>query len=492
VISDHDYGRIVRAQIEAPPPGESQLHAFMRLFWHVVDTSDFLDNWHLHAKCDVLESMSRGELRSVTISEPPASCKTLLCSVFWPLKHWIKDPTASWLMLGWDPTNVKSASGKVRTIVDSDLFKAAFPEFRLASSAQPEGDFDTTKGGKRVSKSVGENITGKHFTHHVYDDLLKPQAIKSDVAGEHQPALLNARRLVEVIATTRAKDLRTLTRLLTAQRLHEMDPTGALREDPDWEHLTFPEEHAPQKWVGLSQAYEKREQEGELLWPARRPPEVIERLKKGLRNDYFAQYNQDPLASGATVLAIEDFHYLKALPKLTESRIVASWDLNFGGKNKSDPSKSRVAWQLWAEHYAKTGKPYYYLLAGSAQHFDYTQSKAKIRALKLDPLWGQAQAWLVEAKANGPAIMSDLEDEFNFVACEPGSVNKVTRMLPHLEAIKCGEVLWDPQCAGIVAEIQKVPKGVYDDHWDCTSQALSYLRLNTASAAQALAEYLRG
>src|SRR6188768_627404 len=100
MISEHDYAKIVRAQIEEPPPGESSLHAFMRLFWDLVEPRAFQDNWHLHAKCTVLEGVSSKHLQCVTISEPPGSCKTLLTSVFWPVWHWAKsDMRDSWMFL---------------------------------------------------------------------------------------------------------------------------------------------------------------------------------------------------------------------------------------------------------------------------------------------------------------------------------------------------------------------------------------------------------
>src|ERR1700733_15051340 len=72
---------------------EKSLHAFVMQFWHILEPqTPLVDGWPLHAMCEHLEAVSRGELKRLLINISPGSMKSLLVNVFWPAWEWIHFP----------------------------------------------------------------------------------------------------------------------------------------------------------------------------------------------------------------------------------------------------------------------------------------------------------------------------------------------------------------------------------------------------------------
>lgn len=491
IISNDHRPALYRAQVEDPPAGETSLHAFMRLFWPLVEPHRFRDGWHLHAKCEVLQEVSRRERRQVIINEPPGSCKSLLVNVFWPAWHWLTvDPTEAMLFGAYDVSNVNRDASKFLDLLRSPLVRQAWPEFRIGPDKEKKAieEFTNEHKGLRVGRSTGMNVTGKHFGLHVYDDLINPYQIIEDAPGDQQKALQNAYRWVTKIAASRVNPVLSdrIVKVMIMQRLHEDDPAGLMLKEGGWDHLCFPEEYEPNaSWIvgDLSARFDRR-QPGELLWPEVRGRARVEQLKKELQHaGTAAQLQQNPSPTTGGLIEKGQLGRFHEWPDLSRAQIIQSWDLTF----KSEKTEhSRVAWQLWA----RIGE-YDYLLGAGADWLDYAQTKAKMRELSKHERWSLARAWLVEEKANGPALVSDLKDEFRqLVLFEPGSSNKLERMGPHLDRVRTGFVLFPhesiaPWVTEVIEEICKFPRASRDDHWDCVTQALAYLqtgKLNFAAA----------
>ncbi len=477
-----------------PPKGESPLHVFMRHTWHIVEPRDFVDGRHLHAKCEVLTEVHTGGIRDLVLNESPGSCKSLLVNVFWPAFIWLEhDPKTAMAFASYDIDLVNRDARRFVELLTSPLVRNAYPEFELDPN-QSITEFMNSEKGARFGTSPGRKFTGRHYDGHVYDDLIKPQAILANVAGAHQKALQEAERWVKQTASNRAKDPEKLWRVLIAQRLHELDPSGVLLSEGGWEHLCFPERFEPNAtWIigGLTKRFEWRTEPGELLWPERRGEKAVTRSEKNLGSqadiDAQLQQNPSPTTGGVIDRGRLSYYDYDVPHKLKDCRVITSWDLSFG---KEQVENSRCAWHLWAE----TPDGFYDLLDAGAAHLSYTKAKAKVLLLQHEIQWNEAQTWLVEDKANGTALMSDLEDVLNMQPFQPGAANKVERMLPHIELIHGGKVRFPKDrngrvpswCDEVLTEICKVPRGTYDDHFDCMSQALSYLVHGAVSYKQAL------
>lgn len=457
-----------------------------------------MDGRHLHAKCEALHSVLNDEIHNLVINEPPGSCKSMLLNVFLPAYIWlVEDPAHRMLFASYSKTLSDRDAGKVIELLRSPLVKAAYPEFSLGPDKEKKaaGNFYNDHGGHRFNASTpGGQLTGLHFHLHVYDDPIKPESVLTGVGEEFQTALNASMRWIGNTAGSRFIPSVDGKRILMMQRLHDADPAGRLLQEGGWEHLCFPEEYVPgAKWIrgDLTTKLEWRTEPGELLWPERRDARKLARDKKAMGDaaTVSAQLQQNPTPDSGGILErkwITD-HAYQTPPRLDRCQLAASFDFNFKEKKGSGSlAKSRVGCHLWAKY-----EGIYYLIAAEALHTGYRGSKDLIRRKEADEMWAPA-TFLIEAKANGPAVEEDLSEEFsNLRLYEPGSTGKADRMAPFIEPIRRGEVRFPdpkiyPWAEEVIDEIVKFPRAQYDEHWDCATQGLMYLKSGARNYSEGL------
>jgi predicted phage terminase large subunit-like protein len=149
--------------------------------------------------------------------------------------------------------------------------------------------------------------------------------------------------------------------------------------------------------------------------------------------------------------------------------VIQSWDMTFKDTRASD----FVVGQVWARFGADV-----YLLDQVRDRLDFPATAQAVRALSAK--WPQAHGKLVEDKANGPAIISQLQ------ASVPGLIpvtpkdSKYARASSIAPFVESGNVhLPDPAMAPwideYVQEHTAFPNASHDDQVDATSQALHRL-----------------
>jgi predicted phage terminase large subunit-like protein len=150
--------------------------------------------------------------------------------------------------------------------------------------------------------------------------------------------------------------------------------------------------------------------------------------------------------------------------------IVSSWDLSFKAKRTS----SFVAGHIWARDRSRR-----FLVDRFHGRVDYVTSKAEF--LKLNQEWPGLHAHLVEDKANGSALLSDLqEDVAGMLPVEPGG-DKAERLYATQPQWKAGNVYlphphectWSEE---VRQELITMPNSAHSDDADATSQALNWFR----------------
>ncbi len=129
----------------------------------------------------------------------------------------------------------------------------------------------------------------------------------------------------------------------------------------------------------------------------------------------------------------------------------------------------------------KAGGKYYMLPYRMHERMDFGPTKRAIKSCHA--AYPQAHAILIEDKANGPAIISELRHEIaGIIAVDPegGKLSRAQSVTPLWEA---GSVeLPDPQRFAVpwmedyIHNICTFPKAAHDDDMDATSQALIYMR----------------
>ena len=152
--------------------------------------------------------------------------------------------------------------------------------------------------------------------------------------------------------------------------------------------------------------------------------------------------------------------------------VIQSWDLTFGTKSED---ADYVVGQTWARRGAQV-----YLVDQVRDRLDYPEQVAAVESAR--GKWPQVSAVLIEAKANGQAVISTLSQRVPGIIPITPTDSKITRTKAISPFVAARTVhIPDPALpvnawvAGYVEECAAFPTGTHDDQVDTTTQALSWL-----------------
>jgi predicted phage terminase large subunit-like protein len=184
------------------------------------------------------------------------------------------------------------------------------------------------------------------------------------------------------------------------------------------------------------------------------------------------QYQQSPAPIEGGIIKRKWVRFYRQLPEKFDF-MVQSWDCTFSGGSDHD----FVAGQVWARSQGK----YYMLPYRAYDRLDFAPTMAAIKACHAK--FPQAHAILIEDKANGPAIISELQKEIPGVIAVNPEGGKLARAQATAPLWESGSIeLPDPQNFDVpwiedyLHNICTFPKAAHDDDVDATSQALIWMR----------------
>ena len=176
-------------------------------------------------------------------------------------------------------------------------------------------------------------------------------------------------------------------------------------------------------------------------------------------------YQQRPTALEGGIVKREWVNtYLKVPDSFNE--MLQSWDLSF----KETKNGSFVVGQVWGRSQAD-----YYLVDQIRARMDFPTTKNAIRALsKKHP---DARRKIVEDKANGPAILSDLKRELPGLVSFSSKDSKEARLSAVSPYFESGNVFIPDKSVkdwsgDFLEELINFPNALNDDQVDACSQAL--------------------
>ena len=463
---------------------ERDLHTFVQEAWPTVVPGELLqDNWHVGAICDHLQALYEREFEGLLINIPPRHGKSILCSVMFPAWTWVKDPAFRMIYASYSQTFAMRDSRETHRLIVSPWYQRRWAgRFRLAEDADAQVRFETDKKGFRIATSPGGLGTGEGGDLVGVDDPHKADEVASDVQRQ---AVLD---WWNVTMQSRTGRLGKTLRLIVMQRLHENDLSGDVVARGGYTHLCLPQEYEPPvvslpdgpvrvaRGPGRAGWRDPRTEEGELLWPERFTRERIEREQKPPRLStyvYAGQYQQRPAPSEGGMFLRKWWRYYKVDPLALLAKAddkCWSWDMAFKDLKSSD----FVAGTAWV----RIGADLYLLPHTVHERIAFSASKAAVKSCSA--MWPTIHAKLVEDKANGTAVIEDLQHTVpGLIAVEPrgGKESRASAMQPYCEA---GNVyLPDPALAGwveqYVEEFRVFPNGAHDDWVDSSSQAVTWL-----------------
>ena len=452
---------------------ELSLVEFIRQAWPIIEPGEpYVDNWHIHYVAEYLEAVTAGEITRLLLNLPPRHMKSIETTIMWPAWEWLQRPELRYLFVSYAATLSSEHSRKRRSVLESDWYRANWPDLQLMGDQNVKMEYENTAKGVMVSTSVGGSATGKGGNRIVIDDPIDPEDAYSDAKR------VAANDYIERTLPSRLNVPRRDAIVMVMQRLHEDDPAGRIlaNADSDWVHVCVPAEQKERRVYTFPRSgTEVVRDVGDVLWPARVNQHDLDNIKHGggmTVRDFEAQYNQDPSPAGGTMFKTDWWQFYLQAPALPE--IIQSWDMAFKGNEDSD----WVVGQVWG----RVGSEKYLLDQVRAQ----ADFPATLRIFRLlTSKWPQADAKLIEDAANGPAVISTLKREIPGIVSITPKGGKLARAAAVTATIEAGNVYLpalsldplrvEPWVATFIDECSRFPNGTHDDQVDACTQALARL-----------------
>lgn len=288
---------------------KQNLFEFVKEFWDVIVTDQYVHNWHIKFLCDevqiVLSWVLKGEKKQydLIVNIPPGTSKSTIISRMAPAWLWANDPSKTIISNTIDGKNATEFSTSTKDLIQSEKYQMYFPHVRIRHDVSAKTFYQSDKGGKRFSLTTRGSKTGKHGDVLIDDDPMD--------YGTAQSAI-EAKRCIEGFKElqTRKKDKEKVPYILVMQRLSKKDTTAhALKVLSEVRHLCLPAENKHNNI--LPPEIEKYYIDG-LLDPNRLSRDILEKQRRGLLDDtkpisdiaYDIQFNQASMSDDSLLYPV--------------------------------------------------------------------------------------------------------------------------------------------------------------------------------------------
>lgn len=452
---------------------ESDFNFFARKFISVVEPeTEFTWNWHLDELCAVLEKQYRGELpRNIDVNMPPRLLKSLIINVLYPCWVWTQDASKK---IGSASSNANLAlkfNVKRRDLILSREFQHYWP-IRLKEDQSTKTWFQNTKNGEMRSYSANGKVTGDGFDIQITDDLIDVKdSFRKKVRTEIKNWYSNAFH-------GRTQNKKKIIRINVNQRLHVDDISNHLVNTHGFSRMVLEMVKTNSKLSTIP--FNDPREIGEFMFPERYGPEEMAEDKKMGTYYWSSQFQQSPMPIGGGIIKKEWMRHWTVLPDFVKTIITADLNMKEGGD-----FACFMYWGLTADGLK-------YLIDIVRGRWSYKKTKEEFKAFcKKHPA---ASYKFIEDKANGPALISDLEGDIKLLKAWPEkkeykSLDKVARLRLCEADFEGGNVIFPsienmPIVEDIVTEITSFTEnGSTTGNDDATDTAtMGILELKTKAA----------
>lgn len=411
---------------------EQDLHTFLVHYaWPVLAPGTaFVDNWHVRSICEHLEAISDGQIKRLVINLPFRMLKSTIVSQAFPAWEWVRKPHLQYLTASYAKDVATRDAVDSRKIIESQMYQEAWgSRFKMTSDQNVKTRYENDKKGSRVVTATDAAGTGFGGNRIIVDDPV------SALEADSETARANSIEWWKGTAATRLNNPKEDAIIVVHQRLHQEDLTGyLLAEEKGWEHLVLPMRYDPELRKTTSLGFhDPRKTEGELLSPARLDEATVEEMESRLGKYHTAaQLQQNPVSREGTIFKRTDWRFYHAPPYQMVNEmdeIVWSWDCAFKGLSTSDYVAGLCIGRKGANKYL-LGRVVERMGFGATKRAILTASKNTHFARKL-------VATLIEDKANGPAVIDELQDDvpaLTPISPQGGKVARANAVQPQHEA----------------------------------------------------------
>lgn len=440
-----------------------------RSFSELNPQTPFILSPHMEVTAARLEACRKGRINRLIVNQPPRSLKSHAVSVAFPAWLLGHDPSLQIICASYGQDLADKHARDCRRLMSSAFYQRLFPGTRLSPEKQSVNEFITTKQGFRLSLSVGGPLTGRGAYIIILDDPLKPD----DALSETRRNSVNEWYDNTLLSRLNSKEKGII--IIVMQRLHQDDLVGHVREQGNWDTLSFPaiaesdESYEYQTGFGKSMFTRKA---GEALQPERESLSTLKTIRATMGEYHFAsQYQQNPMPlSGMIVKSDWIKHYApENLPRRFSFKL-QSWDTANKSGDLNDFSVC-TTWGVYDRHY--------YLLDVFRKRVNYPDLR---RAVKDEARKHDVNIILIEDKASGTQLIQDLKADgvlgIRAYDPPPGS-DKTIRLYAQTAEFEGGRVLLPesaPWLDEYTRELTSFPGCKFDDQVDSTTQALDHLK----------------
>ena len=414
---------------------------FARYLFKAIEGKPFVMEPIHKGLFEYFDNVYNGRIDRLNINVPPRSGKTTLAK-FFLVYTLTKNPKSNIIYTSFSQSLLTDIATSVRNILEHPIYKALYPGVINYEDEQsnPIDDFwleylkretgkntysskkiITAQGGVCLFSSIGSQITGygagirngKGFTGAlIIDDANKPADIRSQTMRE------KVVRYYEETLLSRLNDS-SVPIVNIQQRLHLEDLSGVLQAKYNFETLKRP----------------LLDENGVCQLPSQYTPERIEELKV---NNYMfvAQYQQQPIILGGSVIKREWFKYYDVSQKYKYNKIVIAGDTAMMAKEHSDYTCFLVG--------GVTEQGKLHILQMVHERLEYPELKQSI--INVYNQWQRqdetsASAVYLENKASGIQLIQDLKKSALPVIAIDITKDKLARVEEVLEYLASGQVL---------------------------------------------------
>jgi len=412
-------------------------YEFFKTFWSTVSPEDYVDNWHVEYLCNELQIVGERaiarlpKLYDLVINVSPGESKSSVVTQLFPVWLWVKDQTIKIISGSHDiPLSLKH-SMKSRDCLRSPKFKNIFGYLGIEFKRDQDNKklYANTKGGERISCSVGSGIVGNHAHIHIVDDPLDPEDILSE------KLLKKANNWFTATLSSRKIDKRLTPLILVMQRLSQDDPTGYVLENfPNVKHICLP---ATDQYPIIPKELKYNYEEGHMNIDRTGPEVLAEEEKIKSSRDFAAQYGQSPASIEGNIVKRKHLHIIKKKDIPSELYAVGYkffGDTAYTKKDKNDPTgilaTKTLKDVLYVFDFVKFRKEF---LEAIEDTIEFMEDKDSRNA----PIY-------IENKASGLSITQVLRNEkkINAIEFKQVSADKEARLKAVLAFIESGRVVF--------------------------------------------------
>ena len=488
---------------------EESLSEFIRQAWHVIEPAEpYVHGWHIDFIAEHLEAITRGEAlddgtlyNRLLVNVPPGTMKSRIVNVFWPSWEWgpCNMPHLRYVCAAHKVENLSARdSRRMRQLITSDWYQNRWGNrVSLAKDQNEKLNFQNLTGGFRIATAI-TSLTGIRGDRVIIDDPHSVDSASSEALRESEVSTF-----LEAIPTRLTNPKRSAI-VVIMQRLHEEDVSGVILDKKlGYDHIMLPMRYDETRHcVTMLGVEDPRTVDGELLFPARFPEDVVDRDERVMGPYATAgQFQQQPTPRGGGVIKAEWWQLWESNGWPPIEYVIASLDTAYTTKQENDYSALTV-WGVFSSDTSVAvankiarrdsegiseitrtyveGAPRVILMSAWQERVELSDLIEKVaetcRRMRVDKL-------LIESKAAGISVAQELRrlygsEDWGVQLVNPGALDKLARLYSIQHLFSEG-MIYAPDrgwADTVIRQCEVFPKGKHDDLVDTVAMGLRHLR----------------